>query len=233
MKPLNLIHLFSHAQAAIKYSSCAIVTGSFLFAGTAMAAPPVNDDFANAIDLPGSPLAATPGIQTYTIDTTEATGQVGEGAMVGSVKTVWFKWTCPAGGGKFTADTLGSQDTSSSEWGAVLAVSSGAAVNTQTRIGGTYLDRSNSANPTTNSPANNGDDENITIAAVGGTTYYIQLAGDSSVGTTPEIASSSIKLTWSFLPTVYEAKIINFGPGAVVGAVSGNRSEERRVGKEC
>ena len=221
MKPLNVTHLFSHAQAAIKYSSCAIVTGSFL-AGTAMAAPPVNDDFASAIDLPGSPLAATPGIQTNTVDTTEATGQAGEGAMLGSVKTVWFKWTCPVGGGKFTVDTLGSKDTSSSEWGAVLAVSSGAAVNTQTRIGGTYLDRSNSTNPTTNSPANNGDDENISIAADGGITYYIQLAGDSNGGTTPEIASSSIKLTWSFLPTVYEAKIINFGPGAVVGAVSGN-----------
>lgn len=201
-----------------------MVTGSFLIAGTALAAPPANDDFANAIVLSGNS-----GVQSGT-NNIDATFQTGEGLMTGSVKTVWFKWTCPVGGGKFTVDTFGSKDSSlTNEWDAVLAVSSGSALNTQTRIGGTYLDRVNSTNPTTNSPADNAPDENISIAAVGGTTYYIQLAGGSNSGLDPEIDSSNIKLTWTFLPTVYEAKIIDFGPGAVVGAVSGNAATIKQI----
>ena len=177
-----------------------MVTGSFLLAGTALAAPPANDDFANAIVLSGNS-----GIQTGT-NNIDATFQTGEPVPATSAtKTVWFKWTCPADGA-FTVDTLGSMDLAAGEWDSVLGIFSGAAVTSLTPLGTT--------------PLEGGTSETMTIPVTAGTTYFVQLAGSKNGA--GEVASNNIKLTWSFAATVYDANIVTFGPGAVVGAVSGN-----------
>jgi autotransporter-associated beta strand protein len=200
MKPLHIANIFSRAQAAISYSSCALVTGSFLLAGTALAAPPANDDFANAIVLPGNS-----GVQTGT-NNTDATFQAGEPVPFNSaLKTVWFKWTAPTDG-EFNLTTDGSDDLDLNEWDAVLGLYSGPALNALTPLGGTPIDESIL--------------ETKTLAVTAGTTYYIQLAGNKGINLgDPEVPSDNIQLTWSF---VANAQIATFGPGAVVGAVSGN-----------
>ncbi len=206
MKPLNLTNIFNRAQVAIKLSSCALVTGSYVFAGTALAAPPANDDFANAITLSGNS-----GVQTgtNTVDATPQTGEPSLGAL--ATKTVWFKWICPADG-KFAVKTNGSTTLVPDQWDAVLGVLSGTALNALTPATGTVTDSSGSFV----SPINEGISENLTIPVTAGNTYYIQLAGSE------DVAAGNIDLTWSFVATVYDAKIETFGPGAVVGAVSGN-----------
>ena len=220
MKPLNLTNIFSRAQVAIKFSSCALVAGSYVFAGVALAAPPANDNFADAILLPGNS-----GVQTGT-NTTDATFQTGEPSLSVSatppVKTVWFKWTC-VDDGAFTINTAGSTNFDFNEWNAILGVYSGSALNALTPLSGTSV---GSASPVT-TPVDIGNEENLTIMATAGTTYYIQVAGykDSN----EEVPSTNIKLTWSFVATIYDAKIETFGPGAVVGAVSGNAATITRV----
>ena len=201
MKPLHISNIFQRATAAISYSSCALVTGSFLLAGTALAAPPANDDFASAIVLPGNS-----GVQTGT-NNTDATFQLGEPAPVNAaLKTVWFKWTAPTDG-KFTVSTLGSTNTDPEpgEWDAALGLYSGPALNSLTPLGGTPIDLDIA--------------ETATLDVTAGTVYYVQLAGNKGINLgDPEAPSANIQVTYSF---VANAQIVTFGPGAVVGAVSG------------
>jgi autotransporter-associated beta strand protein len=217
MKPRNLFNSSLRLQGAMKYTACTLVTGSWLLAGTALAAP-ANDDFANAIDLQLSSPGAQNGVQTGT-NTTDGTFQVGEPAALGSVKTVWFKWTCPADG-KFTLKTDGSMDALMGEWDAVLGAFSGNALNALTPLSGTYMTGGDPPAPTT-SPNNNGIAENLTIIATEGVTYYFQLAGYIGSGGV-DTPSDNIMLTWDLVPTVYEAQIATFGPDGVIDVVSAN-----------
>ena len=193
MTTLSLTKTFNRVQNAIKHSARALVTGGWLIAGTALAAP-ANDDFANAIILAGDT-----GTQTGT-NTINATIQAGE-PDPGALNTVWFKWTCAADG-TFTVDTFGSTDPTPLEWDAILGVYSGAALNALTPLGAT--------------PKDTGDKETMTIPVTAGNTYYIQLAGWNNT------VAANIQVNWNFAATIYQADIVTFGPGAVVGAVSAN-----------
>ena len=194
-------------RVALRNAALAVAAGSWLAAGTALAAP-ANDDFANAIDLTGVGTDqtgnATAGTQTGT-NNIDATFQAGEPqcGYPETVNTVWFKWTCPADG-NLTVSTLGSRDTAPTpgEWDAVLGIYSGSAVNALTPLGTT--------------PQDIVLEESMTLAVTAGTTYSIQLGGYAN------ILASDIHLSWTLVPTVYLADILTFGPGAIVGAVAAN-----------
>ena len=199
MTTLNLTNICNRVHVAIKHSARALVTGSWLIAGTALAAP-ANDNFAAAIDLTGAGVGQTgdaiTGNQTGT-NTTAATLQASE-PNPGASNTVWFKWTSP-GNGNFTYGTLGSTDPVPAEWDAIIGIYTGAAVNALTPLGTT--------------PKDTGPEETMTVPVTSGTTYYIQLAGYA------DTEAANILLNWNFVETIYKADILTFGPGAVVGEV--------------
>jgi autotransporter-associated beta strand protein len=159
--------------------SAAVVIGSGLTANAA----PANDNFANAIDLPGAT-----GTQSGT-DTIDATLQAGE-PNPGATNTVWFKWTCPETG-KLTVDTFGSADLLAGEWDAILGIYSGAALNALTPLGDT--------------PKDTGYQETMTVPVTAGTTYYIQLAGYAN---TP---AANIVVNWTLDNLDNGAQIVTFG----------------------
>jgi hypothetical protein len=61
------------------------------FAGSAAAAPPPNDDFANAAEMTGLPTEAAG-------STVDATSEPGE-PTGGDDPSIWFRWTAPKDGG--------------------------------------------------------------------------------------------------------------------------------------
>ncbi len=193
----------SFLRAFFTRPALAVAMGSLLIAGTAMAAP-ANDDFASAIDLTGAGSgqsgSVTSGSQSGT-DNIGATQQIGETVGAGGVNTVWFKWTSPADG-NLNVKTLGSTTSAPNEWDAVLGIYTGASVNGLTALGG--------------SPQDGDIPEEMTVPVTAGTTYRIQTAGWEGD------EASNILLTWNFVATVYQADILTFGPGAVIGAVSSN-----------
>jgi hypothetical protein len=136
-----------------------------------VATAPPNDDFVNAIDLPGNSGDRSGTGSQYS--TTEA----GEPNINGATGTVWFKWTAPSNG-DFTYGTLGSTAVGGGEWDAMIAIHSGSSVDALTLVGG---------------PQDTFLEESMTVAVTGGTTYYIQAAGFENQ------AASDIKLTWSFV----------------------------------
>lgn len=148
----------------------------------AQAAAPPNDDFANAIDLPGDTgfLAGNNNI--------DATFQAGEPECLYPVttNTVWFKWTCTAAGA-FTINTAGSVNLGGGDWDAVVCIYTGSTL-------GTLV------------PAvkqDTGLAETVTIMASPGT-YYLQLGGWADASNPPDVATD-IQLTWSFaLPVVVD-----------------------------
>ena len=189
MKHLTICN---HLRVALNHSALAIAVATGLSFGSALAAP-ANDNFADAINLLGNS-----GVQTGT-DNNEATLETDEPNNSGAAatNTVWFKWTCPADG-DLTFMTHGSTN-GASEWDSVIGLYTGTAVNALTPIGG---------------PQDGDVPEAMTRPVIGGTTYYIQLAGYGN-----EVATN-ILLTWSFL--VPQADVLTFGPGATVGTVVAN-----------
>jgi hypothetical protein len=136
-----------------------------------VAGPPPNDDFADAIVLPGNSGDRTGTGSRYS--TTES----GEPDINGANGTVWFKWVAPSNG-DFTYGTLGSTAVGGGEWDAMISIHTGSSVNALTTVGG---------------PKDTFLEESMTVAVTGGTTYYIQAAGFDNQ------AASDIKLTWSFV----------------------------------
>ncbi|MCX6873515.1 MAG: hypothetical protein NTW21_06865 [Verrucomicrobia bacterium] len=144
----------------------------------AVAGPPPNDNFANAIALPG-----TGGIQTGT-GNRYATLEPGEPGINGATHTVWFKWTAPSNG-SYTISTVGSTRVGGGEWDAMLGIHTGTAVNALTALTGL---------PDGN-PQDTGVEETMTLPVTGGTTYHIQAAGYLNE------EASNIKLTFTFVGT--------------------------------
>jgi hypothetical protein len=135
---------------------------------------PSNDDYANAINLPG-----TSGVQTGT-NNAWATLETGEN-VIGANNTVWFKWTAPSNG-QFTYYTTGSTMVGG-EWDSMIGIYTGSSVDGLTPVNG-------------QTPMDNGGAESMTVTVTGGVTYYIQAAGyENQVAT-------NIKLTWSFVSSV-------------------------------
>ena len=209
-------------QAPATYtSSSAFVTGSgsVVVLNSPPPTPPDNDNFADAIDLPGDT-----GTQTGTT-TVNATFEVGEPVCVytSATNTVWFKWTCTTDGA-FTISTLGSTNPSAGEWDAVLGIYTGATVATLTPLPGT--------------PQDSGLEETMSVLVSAGTTYYIQLAGDN--GDPPQDAAN-ILLNWSWAATGLVVDIDNNtnpvspedpnGPGININKEVGLGNSGRLIGQ--
>jgi hypothetical protein len=150
------------------------ITNKDYFVTIIVGSPP-NDDFVNAIALPG-----TSGIQTgtgnryATLETDEPHAGLADGT-----NTVWFKRTAPSDG-SYTVTTLGSTKVGGGEWDARLGIYTGSAVNALTLISGeTDIDV----------------EESRTATVTAGTTYHIQAAGYS------DEEASNIKLTCTFVGT--------------------------------
>jgi autotransporter-associated beta strand protein len=205
MKTLNPINPM---RVSLKHSALAIAAVAALGIGTAQAAPPANDNFAAAIDLTGSGSGqtgtATAGTQTGTT-TIDATFEAGEPECFypEATNTVWFKWICATSGG-LGIKTTGSTNPSAGEWDSVVGIYTGASLGALSPLPGT--------------PQDSGADETLNIAVTAGTTYYIQLAGDS--GAPPQDATN-ILLTWTFvLPVTVDVAGYITNPNSEIGVGS-------------
>ncbi|MCX6876285.1 MAG: hypothetical protein NTW21_21130 [Verrucomicrobia bacterium] len=201
-------------RAALKHFALAVTAGAGLALGCARAAAPPNDNFADAIALPEDSGSLT----GYT--TIDATFQVDEPVCIyaEATNTVWFKWTCTTNGA-FTISTRGSTNPSAGEWDAVLGIYTGGALATLTAV------------PPT--PQDSGAEESVNIAVSAGTTYYIQLAGDSGA---PPQEATNIMLNWSWVPSGLVVDISDaIGPlidgGLHINNVVGMGNAGRLVGK--
>lgn len=170
--------------------------------GVLFAAPPANDDFANAINLG----AATTATQTGTTD--EATVEIDEPLVriedliflpYGS--TVWWKWTCPVGSERLVkVTTAGSEedgydpdtfDLIRVPMDTLLAVFTGAGLQTLT-------------------PVAEGDDivldntSEVSFVATAGTTYFIRVDAYNSY---PSNSSVKVNLTSDGPPTTAAAHV--------------------------
>jgi hypothetical protein len=101
-------------------------TGSIVLT---VALPPSNDDFANALTLSG-----TPPLSDKTHSNRFATKEPGEPDHAGFTggPSVWWQWTSPSNGGKYTITTAGS------DFYTLLAVYKGGAVNALTAVAGNF-----------------------------------------------------------------------------------------------
>ena len=154
--------------------------------------PPPNDNFVNAIALPG-----TSGIQTGT-GNRNATLETGEPAINGATHTVWFKWTAPSNG-SYTISTVGSTRVGGGEWDSMLGIYTGTVVDALTALTGL---------PDGN-PQDTGEDETMTMTVTAGTTYHIQAAGYENQEAT------NIKLTCTFVSSgvTYNVWAITYAGG--------------------
>jgi autotransporter-associated beta strand protein len=169
--------------------------------------PPANDNFANAIDLTGAGADQTGDVTTGTQSGTYSASssmEVGEPAILGATRTVWFKWTSP-GDGAFTIQTNGSTNGSGGEWDSMIGIYTGASVNALTPVPGPG-----------NNPQDTGVPETKTVTVTPGTTYYFQLAGYQDQD------AANILLSWNYVATVYQAEILTYGPGAAISPVVDN-----------
>lgn len=92
-----------HADArALVYALVLIIVALLLGAAPASAAPPANDDFANAVEL----VLGGDGVATTIGSTYEATGEVSEPDLDGAPNTVWYRWTALTSS-KVTVDLAG------------------------------------------------------------------------------------------------------------------------------
>jgi hypothetical protein len=135
--------------------------GALLTAGPAAAAPPANDNFANATALSGSSL-------TTSGTNVQATKQAGEPKHAGDLggASVWYVWTAPSTG-TFSVDTC------NSDFDTLLAVYTGSAVNALTEVA------SNDEAPGCASQSQ------LAFHASNSTTYRIAVDGWSASGEIP------------------------------------------------
>lgn len=137
------IRVFSRSAVAV--AAAAISLG--LTTGTAVAAPPANDNFATATAFP-----ATPGTAVGTnVDATRQAGEPENGAA-----TVWWKWTATETG-RFRIDTCETVPS----WRAVLGVYRGSAVNALTAV-----------SETTETDCGSASGHSLWFDAVSGTVYH-------------------------------------------------------------
>ena len=160
--------------APLKRFALAMAASAALGIGPAGATAPVNDDYANAIELTGDS-----GTQTGT-GNVDATFQSGEPICVyaETTNTVWFKWTCSTTG-TWTIDTAGSS-TGAGEWDACLAVYKGASLGSLVKV----------------AQKDSGLAESLAVRVTAGTTYYLQAGGYAPP--IPGDVATNIHLSWSF-----------------------------------
>lgn len=143
------------------YIGVAVIIAAF-GASNVVAAPPANDNFANAEVLTGVRVSVT----RTNVDATKEAGEPNHANDVGG-KSVWFKWTAPRDG-IFTFST----NRSDSNIDTLLGIYVGPSVNALSGRG---------FNDNIFGPANNRSAFSPSVA--GGTTYYIAIDGGSDSGT--------------------------------------------------
>ena len=125
-------------------------------AGSLFAAPPVNDSFANRINLGNTfPTSATG-------TNVEATEQTGEPLPISGLSTVWWRWTAPAAG-QVEVNTAGSV-IGADPLDTVLAVYTGTVLTSLVRVA-------------LNDESAVGFTSLVRFTAVAGTTYIVQVLG--------------------------------------------------------
>lgn len=134
-------------------SSTPLVAASESAPALALARPPgatrpANDDFADALPLVGTRVAAAGSLVDATLETNETT-------HLFPIGTVWWKWTAPVSGA-FFIDTFGS------EGGTALTLYTGTSVDSLHFVDGRYF-------------SDIGDRGAFPFNAVAGTTYYFQV----------------------------------------------------------
>ena len=147
---------------------------------------PVNDNFANAIALPGDT-----GTQTGT-GNNYATLEADE-PNSGASNTVWFKWTAAADG-KLALSTLGSTNPSAGGWDAILGIYTGTTLTDMSLGPDLYCPANDYDNipGSYGNPQDTGSYEITQFSVTADTTYYIRLAGYNN-----DVAAN-ILLSWSF-----------------------------------
>jgi hypothetical protein len=181
--------------------------GLIALLGTAASglAAPANDNFANAIALPGN----NGSLAGYT--NLDATFEAGEPVCFypETSNTVWFQWTCTEAG-TWDLSTKGSTNTAANEWDAVLGVYTGEELGslTQIKTQDTVLE------------------EAMRVAVTPGT-YFIQAGGWGDATNAPDVASN-ILLTWTFtpappnVPEVISVDVVRSDSSEVSGDVAGS-----------
>lgn len=165
-----------HARSLERARSLAICVATAFFmlaamAGQAHAAPPSNDNFADAVNitLDGTGHALVNGTNV------EATGEVDEPSGSGTLETVWYTWTAT------NSETV-TVDTSGCDYDAYLHVYTGAALNALTFV-------------TSDDDSGSGACSLASFTPTPGTTYRIRIDGwSSSVGTFPLSLQQAIPL---------------------------------------
>jgi len=155
-----------------------LIASALLSTATMGLAAPVNDDFANAIDLAGDSGAQT---GTGNVDATMESGEP-ECVYPGTDNTVWFKWTASQSG-TLNLSTTGSINIDSNGWDAAICVYTGTTLAT--------LDVPPLVSQDT------GLDESCSLPVTAGTTYFIQAGGYPNP---PADVATNILLTWSYVP---------------------------------
>jgi hypothetical protein len=175
--------------------------------------PPSNDNFADAITLPGNS-----GTQTGT-NNMDATSQVDEPAFKAGYeapnlqKTVWFKWTC-AETGTFNLSTAGSTNTAGAAWDASVYIYDGDTLATLNQL----------------AFSDNVSAETVALPVTAGTTYHIRLSwgGGPSGNAAAEMNATNLLLSWSLAlpvanrPDVISIDVVSEGSTAVSGDVAGS-----------
>lgn len=166
MKKLSSI-LPNTAGKAGRFLSAILCSALLLMSARAFAAPPANDNFANAIVISAAPPATVVG------NNTEATYESGE--PVSSVEvppadagtnTVWWIWT-PSSSGAVTIDTV------NSSFDTELGVYTGSSVNALAAVARNDDD-----------PGLIGGRSRLTLNTVAGTIYHIAVAGYQNIAGT-------------------------------------------------
>lgn len=138
----------------IKALLCALLVSISMLTGTAFAAAPANDDFANAIALSGSTATASG-------NSTGATADAGQPLFLGTSSSVWYSWTAPSSGTVVVS-------TAGSSFNTKLGVYTGSAVNALTPV-----------SENDNYPYYVGQSQ-VVFVATAGTVYQIGLSGSST-----------------------------------------------------
>jgi hypothetical protein len=213
--PMKIPTNINPKRVSLKHFALVCTVGAGLGVGTAQAAAPLNDNFADAIELAGNSGSSSGNTNV------DATFEVGEAVCYypETTNTVWFKWVCTEAG-SFTLSTAGSKTPTNAEWDAVVCIYTGSSLATLTQVKAqdTVLE------------------ESVNLMVSPGT-YYIQAGGWADAATPADVASD-IALSWSFvLPTVVDisnettpGEPANPGAGVYIDAVVGVGNIGKLVG---
>ncbi len=172
---------------------------------TVFVGPPANDNFADAIGLPGASGTRSGTGNNYATKETDEPAFLYPGPDF--EQSVWFKWTAPSNG-NFTVDTYGSMNVAGQVWDSVIYLYDGASLATLNSL----------------ASVDNGQAETATIAVTASTTYYVRLAwgGGPTGNAATQRDTPDIHLNWSFVGSGG----VSYADWALANGVTGTPSED-------